>query len=202
MNTSTSRHPKPFWCKHPSRSSMTDSNEYEWDTLLGGSSIVDMDVDMIHTYSDQPNIVDESYIGSNDFNPHIALMDHIGPSMTNLDLDTFGAYPIESTSLVIRDDIPHINHLEPVVSLSLMHSDLIDWSTQDQRPILPSFQNDYEIAYYLNVIEPVNSSTNELATNMTESYIKYLSHKIKRKKQWSDGDNHIVVVSEPQNSNN
>ena len=30
---STSRHPKPSWCKHPSRSLEIYSHEYEWDTL-------------------------------------------------------------------------------------------------------------------------------------------------------------------------
>ena len=39
-----------------------DSNEYEWDTLLE-SSIVDMEFDVIHTYSAQPNVVDESHVG-------------------------------------------------------------------------------------------------------------------------------------------
>ena len=37
---------------------------------------------------------------------------------------------------------------------------------------------------------------------MTESDIKYLSQKIKRKNKWSDGENHIVAVSEPKNSKN
>ena len=48
-NASTSRWPKPSWCKQPSRSSEIDSNEYELDTLLEGTSIVDMEVDVIHT---------------------------------------------------------------------------------------------------------------------------------------------------------
>lgn len=32
--------------------------------------------------------------------------------------------------------------------------------------------------------------------------IKYLSHKIKRKNEWSDGENHVVVVSAPKKSKN
>ena len=48
---STSRHPKPSWCKHPSRSSEIDSNEYEWDTLSKGASMIDMEIDVIHSYS-------------------------------------------------------------------------------------------------------------------------------------------------------
>ena len=84
-----------------------------------------MEVDVIHMY--------------------ISLVDHVGPSMPSLDLDAFGAYFIGSTSLVTKDDSYHIHNLELVISLSLAHLDLIDWSIQDQQPTLPSFQNDYEI---------------------------------------------------------
>ena len=43
------------------------------------------------------------------------------------------------------------------------------------------------------------SSTNENSVNMTEGDIKYLSHKMKWKKnKCSDGENHIVVVLEPK----
>ena len=42
IGASTSRHPKPSWCKHPSRSSKIDSHEYEWESL-SKSSIVDME---------------------------------------------------------------------------------------------------------------------------------------------------------------
>ena len=61
------------------------------------------------------------------------------------------------------------------------------------------FQNDYEIAYYLNAIELVFSSTIELATGAIELDIKYLSHKLKRKETKNnrsfDGENHSVAVS-------
>ena len=33
IGASTSRCPKPSWCKHGKKSSKTYSNEYEWDTL-------------------------------------------------------------------------------------------------------------------------------------------------------------------------
>ena len=43
------------------------------------------------------------------------------------------------------------------------------------------------------------SSTSERCFNVIEVDIKYLSHKIKKKKnRRSDGENHIVVVSEPK----
>ena len=46
------------------------------------------------------------------------------------------------------------------------------------------------------------SSTNEHVVNMIEMDIKYLNHKIKRKKKCSDGKNHFVAVSEPSKSKN
>ena len=199
---STSRRPKPSWCKHPSRSSETDSNEYEWDTLSEGASIIDMEIDVIHSFSSQPNVADESSVRTDESNPHIALADHASASMTTVDPDSSEVDLIDSTFLVTRDESHSIKNLEPTTSLSLTHPDLIDWSLQDQQPTLPSFQNDYEIACYLNAIEPITSSTNEPATNMTEADIKYLSHKIKRKNKRSNGENHIVVVSEPKKVKN
>ena len=64
-----------------------------------------------------------------------------------------------------------------------------------------TFQNDYEIACYLNAIELVVSSTSESIMSMSEPDIKYLSLKIKEKKKknrCSDGENHYVVVSKPK----
>ena len=87
-----------------------------------------MEVDVIHTYIAQPNIFDESSVGYDELDSCIALVAHTGPSMPNLDLDTFGAYSIGLTSLFTRDNTYHINNLEPVISLSLAHPDLIDWS--------------------------------------------------------------------------
>ena len=54
----------------------------------------------------------------------------------------------------------------------------------------------------MNAIESITSSTNEPIVNITESDIKYLSYKIKRKNKWLDGKNHTVAVSDPQNSKN
>ena len=43
------------------------------------------------------------------------------------------------------------------------------------------------------------SSTSEHSVNITETDIKYLNHKIKKKKnRRSDAENHIVAVSEPK----
>ena len=50
IQASTSRHPKPSWCKNPSRSSEMSSHEYECDSFLE-PSIVDVNVYVIHCYS-------------------------------------------------------------------------------------------------------------------------------------------------------
>ena len=95
-------------------------------------------------------------------------------------MGSLGSYLIDSNSSVTRDII-HIHN---------------------QEPKLLTFQNDYEIAYYLNAIEPVVSSTSELATRMTEPDIKYLSQKIKgkenKKNRSFNSINHYVAVSKPK----
>ena len=100
----------------------------------------------------------------------------------NLDLGSLGSYLTDSESLVTRDII-HIHNLELVIDLPLVHLDLIDWSQCNHKLELLMFQNDYEIACYLNAIKHVVSSTNEPAASMIEPDIKYLSHKIKRKEK-------------------
>ena len=140
-----------------------------------------MEVDVIHSYSSQHDVVDKSSVGTDESDPHVALVDYVSPSMMNLDPNTSKVDLIDSTLLITKDDSHHIHNPELTISLSLAHPDLIDWSIEDQQPTLPSFQNDYETACYLNAIEPI-TSTSEPATHMTEADIKYLSHKIKRKK--------------------
>ena len=98
---------------------------------------------------------------------------------TNPNLGSLGSYLKNSNSLITRDII-HSHNLELVIDLSLVNPNLIDWSQHNHKPKLLMFQNDYEIACYLNAIEIVVSSTSEPATNMTELDIKSLSFKIKR----------------------
>ena len=132
-------------------------------------------------------------------------MDDSSLVRTNLDLGSLGSYLMDSNSLITRDII-HINNLIPIIDLPLVHPDLVDWSQRNQEPELLTFQNDYEIACYLNVIKPVVSSTSEPTTSMTEPDIKYLSRKIKRKekkkKKSSDGENHYLAVSKPKKVKN
>lgn len=54
-----------------------------------------------------------------------------------------------------------VNALEPVQHLSLLHPKLIDYTLQNQPMNIPTFANDYMLAYYLNAVEPMDSSTNE-----------------------------------------
>ena len=143
-------------------------------------------MDVINAYTTQPNVVKWSSVGSDEFDSRHVSMDHASPSRSIPELDSFVTFSIGSNSQVTRDDSFHVNHIETSSSLSLIHPDLIDWSLQNQRPEIRSFQNDYEIACYLNAIEPVTSSTSEPAVNMTES----------------DIENHIVAVSDPQKSKN
>ena len=178
IEASTSRCPKPSWCKHPSRDSEIDSHEYEWDSFPE-PSIVDMDVDVVHRYSSQLELVDESCVGLEDLYSHVALVDDSLLVRTNPNLGSFGSYLIDFDSLVTRDII-HVHNLGLVIDLPLIHPNLIDWSQCYQEPKLLTFQNDYEIATYLNSIEPIVSCTSESATSMTKPDIKYLSHKIKR----------------------
>ena len=91
-----------------------------------------------------------------------------------------------------------VNAIKLATTLSLAHPKLIDWNPNASNEV-PTFQNEYVLACYLNAIELVMSSTNEQSINMTEAKIKYLSHIIKKKKcKRSDGENHIVAVSEPK----
>lgn len=174
-----SKHPKHSWCKHPSKDLEIDSNEYEWDSILEPSTVY-MDIGIVHTYSSKPELVVDSCVGSNDLNSHITLVDDSFLVRKNPDLGSLGSYLTNSDSLVTRDII-HIHNLEPIIDLPLVHPDLIDWSQHNHKLELLMFQNYNEITYYLNAIEHVVSSTNELATNMIEPDIKYLILKIKRK---------------------
>lgn len=112
-------------------------------------------------------------------NSHVSLVDNPSFVRKNPDLGSLGSYLTDSDSLVTRDII-HIHNLEPIINLSLIHLVLIDWSQSNQELEILTIQNDYEIACYLNSIEPIVSSTTELTTSMTKPDIKYLSHKIKR----------------------
>lgn len=106
------------------RDQSTDSHEYEWEILSDASC--ELGLDFIHAYATQPNVVEESSIGSDKFGLQNALVDHVGPSRFVPNLDSFVMFTIGSTSHVTGDDSFHIKNLEASTSLSLIHLDLID----------------------------------------------------------------------------
>lgn len=140
-----------------------------------------MDIDVVHAYSTQPKVANESSVGLVDSNPQISLVDDASLGRISLDLSTLEGYLIDPNSAITRDDTIYIHNIEPVIDLALANRNLIYWSQGYQEPQLLTFQNDYEIACYLNALELVVSSTSEPTTSMTELDIKYLSHKIKIK---------------------
>lgn len=84
-------------------------------------------MDVIHTYATQSNVVEGSNLGLDEFGLQTALVDHIGSSRSIFYLDSFATFTISLTFHVIGDDSFRINSLEASTSLSLIHSDLIDW---------------------------------------------------------------------------
>lgn len=101
----------------------TDSNQYECESQSYESC--ELEVDVVHTYVKQINIVDESLIGFDELGSQIALVDHVGAPRFNPMLDPFGYFLMEYDSLVTRDNSFHINNLEASSFLSLIHPDLI-----------------------------------------------------------------------------
>ena len=96
-------------------------------------STVDMDIDIVHTYSSQHDLFDDSCVGSDDLNSHVTLVDDSLLVRTNLNLGSLGSYLTDSNSLVTRDII-HIHNLEPFIDLPLVHPNLIDWSQCNHKP--------------------------------------------------------------------
>ena len=101
--------------------------------------------DVVHTYSSQPELVNDSCVGIDDLNSHITLVDDSLLVRMNPDLGSLGSYLKHLESSNTRDII-HIHNLEAVIDLPLVHLDLIYWSLCNQELDLLTFQNDYEIA--------------------------------------------------------
>ena len=97
-----------------------------------------MDIDIVHTYSSQPELVENSCVGSDDLNSHVTLVDDYSLIRMNPYLDSLGSYLIDSDSFVTRDII-HIHNLEQVIDLPLVHYKLIDWSQCHQEPKILTF---------------------------------------------------------------
>ena len=117
IEASMSRHPKPSWCKNPSTDSEIDSHEYERDSFSEPST-VDMNIDVVHTYSSQPKLVNESCVGLQDLNLHVTLVNNSFLVRMNPNLGSLGSYLIDSSPSVNKDII-HIQNLEPVIDYLL-----------------------------------------------------------------------------------
>ena len=72
------------------RDQSTDSHEYEWESLSNASC--ELGVDVIHAYATQQNVVEISSIGSDEFGLQHVLVDHVGPSRSIPDLDSFATF--------------------------------------------------------------------------------------------------------------
>ena len=86
-----------------------------------------MDIDIVHAYSSQLELVNKLCVGLEDLNSHVALVDDSSLVRMNPDLGSLGSYLMDSESSVTRDII-HIHNLELVIDLPLVHPSLIDWS--------------------------------------------------------------------------
>ena len=86
-----------------------------------------MDVDVVHTYSSQLELVNHSCVGLDNLNSHVTLVDDYSLVRKNLNFGSLGSYLTNSDSLVTRYII-HIHNLELVINLPLVHLDLIFWS--------------------------------------------------------------------------
>ena len=175
-----------------------DSHEWEFHSPTYSTS--DKEFDAIHTYDSSVNIGEGfSTRMSESDSPDIDLS-FVASARTQRVSNTLSNEIARGLDLLVHafDDYT-MNALEPVTSLSLQHPELIDWNSSSPANEVLSFQNDNALACYLNAVKPVVSSTSESSVNMTEGDIKYLSRKIKQKKnKRSDGENHIVAVSEPK----
>ncbi|WP_229775754.1 hypothetical protein, partial [Pseudomonas laurentiana] len=171
----------------------TDSGEYEYESL--SEATTEKDIDQIHVFENLLEVGETSGVMFDKFRSTNVLASSVDDVSSlrnsNAPMDEIA---LGLDLLVHAFDDNTVNALEPATTLSLTHPELIDWNSTTTNEVL-TFQNDYALAFYLNVVEPVTSSTSEHSVNMTEADIKYLSHKIKKKKnRRSDAENHIVAV--------
>ena len=103
-----------------------DSHEFEWDSL--SDATMDLEIDVIQSYSAQPDVVDKSSVGLADWTPWIALVDDTSLGRTTLDSGILEGDLMNSEYMVTRNDTHHIHNIEPVIDLPIVHRDLIDWS--------------------------------------------------------------------------
>ena len=136
-----------------------DSREYEFDSL--SKATTKKDIDQVHVYEDQLKMREISRVMSNDSETTSVLMSLVDDVSTLSDLNT----PLDEISLGL-DLLVHafddytMNAIKLVTTLSLTYFELIDWNSNATKEVL-TFQNNYALTCYLNVVEPVMSSTSE-----------------------------------------
>ena len=70
------------------------SSELEDDDPPFIAASCELGVDFIYAYITQPNVVEESSIGLDDFGSQNFLVDHVGPSKPIPNLDSFATFTI------------------------------------------------------------------------------------------------------------
>lgn len=86
-----------------------DFGEYEWGSISDASC--ELGLNVVHAYATQPNVVEESTLGLDEFGKKTALVDCVVSSMPISNLNSFATFIIGSTSHVTRDDSFHINNI-------------------------------------------------------------------------------------------
>lgn len=107
------------------RNHSTDSQDYEWD--LVSVEFKELGVDVIHTYDTKIEVVYDSFVGLDELNLYVSLVDHIDHIRGLIDLGGFEKDLIDYELIFIRYYFYHIKNLEPSASLLLLHPKLIDW---------------------------------------------------------------------------
>lgn len=169
--------------------------------MLFSDATMDIEVDLIHEFS--PRVFIEEGESSNarslELDLHNTNMNSNKNEHDSNNPNTYLEENLIENILQVNDiDNKVVLSLEPTESMSLLHHELIDWNEPTSTSLL-SFDNDYSIAYYLNACKPFLSSTSVKRETMTKEDIKFLSLKMKNKKnKRSDGENHLVAVSDPK----
>lgn len=168
------------------------SHEYEFYSLFEATT-TKKDVDEVHTYETQLDIGHKSSVRPNKLDSTYVNIYNTGSvriprdSNASMDVVTLGLKLLMNTFYELT-----MNALEPVKYLPLIHPKLIECNFDITSIKVPMFSNEYSLAYYLNVVKLVTSSTSKSSVNMTKKNMKYLSLKIKKKKnRHYDGKNHL-----------
>lgn len=137
----------------------TNSKEYEFNSL--SEATTNKDIDQVYVYENQIKVGETSRVRLDGSNPTNFLESSIASVSTQKHLNTPLDEVVIGLELLVQALNDYIgNAIKPFSTLSLTHPELIDWNPNASRKF-PTFQSDYALAYYLNVVKLVTSSTNE-----------------------------------------